>query len=1412
MKGVQSSIAKEFGAVTAAADAASKHVGTKLSDALQGAAKTAGSVARGVKAITAETVKMADNMARGFKTGAVDGFAASLGALGKTGVAAMGSLVKSIPGVTTGFEKVRDLALAGPRAFSQFAAGFKSPTAAASMFTGVMGDMGGKTRAALDGVIGKTSVMGRSIIAPAQNFVAGFKAMNGGAGEFTGVMGNLGAHVGKALSPMVNVAKNVGGAFQHVASTIGPAMGNALSAVGNFAKDAVSHIAQIPGKIADTFRGPATAAVVAGMAAIGVAVNKGMNRLTSLDTATAKMRGLGYQGKEVGQIMANATEAVTGTAYGLDEASTVAAGALAAQIKPGKELTAHLKNVANNAAAAGVSMDEMGSLFNKAATQANGVQNDIIGQLADKGIPIYEELGKQMGVTSGEVFKLASQGKVSFEMFSAAAEAAAGTVAEEMGTTLPGALSNMWASVARIGQNVLGGINKDTGEMYGLYAKLAPMVDAVTGALKRLEPIAAAFGSVLSEKVGPVLDRVIGWFNRLGDSADGVAGKFGGVLSAVAPAGAMFAALGAGGLVPLIGKLGPLAGLLGPLPKMLGAIGGPAGIAAAGLLALAQVDPSSMAAGFQAIAAKLPSMIDGIVGMVANLAGEIIPSLLQGLTANVPVLLDGITGMISTVLSALVGALPMLMDAAVTLFMGLVQALVEIVPPLLESVLALIPMIINALVEMLPTLIAGAIQLFMGLVQALIEIVPPLLESIYALLPEILSSLISLLPALIEGSVQLFMGIVTALPEIIPPLIDAVIGLIPVVVETLVSMIDTLMTGAIQLFTAIVTALPEIIPALIQAFIDLGPVLVQAVADLIPLLFQAGKDLLGGLVGGIKDMAGNAVDALKEVGSKMLNGIKGFFGIHSPSTVMAGIGGFLDAGLAGGLGKGTASVGAMKATANQITAVTNQLQASMGNTVKVIGSQVNAIISSLQQLVAMMSSAFRNGVTQQLNAVAKIFQTVVPNAARLMATQTQASLTGLQSWMGTFKNSLVSVLNAIKAAFMAVPSAVVSSWARIKSGTASPTNYVISTVYMNGLRSAVNAIASSTGIGVNMPAVRSVGYASGGVLPGYTPGRDIYDFYSPRFGTLRLGGGEAILRPEVVKALGGAPTINAWNRSRGVGISNKGDRGYASGGILDFLNKGSNGWSVNAKHPDFSFSLFDNPKNAISQLVTQPTREYANRAGGGQVGRAFANSMPALADALGPSLVRKINALGGGGAGLVAAARKALGVPYVWGGASIPPGLDCSGLVYWAYQQMGKKNVPRLTAAGYQSVATPVSSPRAGDVIFWGNPAHHIAIATGAGQMVHAPKPGDVVRNAAIYGNPTYGRLKYDQGGYLPPGLTLVENRTGKPEPVFTHDQFEDMRMGVRDVYFNVDVSTVQELAEATDAMKTLSLKLKMGG
>src|SRR5699024_682062 len=133
---------------------------------------------------------------------------------------------------------------------------------------------------------------------------------------------------------------------------------------------------------------------VATTAVAGLVTTLGFKRLVGIDTAKAKLEGLGHSGKSIDKIMESALTSVKGTAFGLDVAATTAANAVAAGIKPGKELTRYLSLAGDAAAIAGIDMAEMGSIMNKVQTQ-NKAYNGELQQLADKGLPVYQWIAKE---------------------------------------------------------------------------------------------------------------------------------------------------------------------------------------------------------------------------------------------------------------------------------------------------------------------------------------------------------------------------------------------------------------------------------------------------------------------------------------------------------------------------------------------------------------------------------------------------------------------------------------------------------------------------------------------------------------------------------------------------------------------------------------------------------------------------------------------------------------------------------------------------------------------------------------------------------------------------------------------------------------------------------------------------------
>jgi cell wall-associated NlpC family hydrolase len=96
------------------------------------------------------------------------------------------------------------------------------------------------------------------------------------------------------------------------------------------------------------------------------------------------------------------------------------------------------------------------------------------------------------------------------------------------------------------------------------------------------------------------------------------------------------------------------------------------------------------------------------------------------------------------------------------------------------------------------------------------------------------------------------------------------------------------------------------------------------------------------------------------------------------------------------------------------------------------------------------------------------------------------------------------------------------------------------------------------------------------------------------------------------------------------------------------------------------------------------------------------------------------------------------GTPYVYGGQSPDDGFDCSGFVWWAYQQVGV-SIPRPSGAQWASLQQiDASEARPGDIVAfadpaWGGGITHVGLYAGNGMMLHAPREGQVVSYDNIY-------------------------------------------------------------------------------
>jgi cell wall-associated NlpC family hydrolase len=115
---------------------------------------------------------------------------------------------------------------------------------------------------------------------------------------------------------------------------------------------------------------------------------------------------------------------------------------------------------------------------------------------------------------------------------------------------------------------------------------------------------------------------------------------------------------------------------------------------------------------------------------------------------------------------------------------------------------------------------------------------------------------------------------------------------------------------------------------------------------------------------------------------------------------------------------------------------------------------------------------------------------------------------------------------------------------------------------------------------------------------------------------------------------------------------------------------------------------------------------------------------------------------GQGASGAVAAALTRVGSPYVWGAAG-PTTFDCSGLILWAYAQVGI-NLPHYSGAQYQATTRiSASQLQPGDLVFYGPGAsEHVAMYIGGNQLVQASHGISVTNFRGWWKEPSgYGRV-----------------------------------------------------------------------
>lgn len=409
----------------------------------------------------------------------------------------------------------------------------------------------------------------------------------------------------------------------------------------------------------------------------------------------------------------------------------------------------------------------------------------------------------------------------------------------------------------------------------------------------------------------------------------------------------------------------------------------------------------------QKLTEMLPTFINFAFQMIANIA--------TGIAQALPTLVPSLVQLVADIVQVLIDNIPLLIDAALQLVTGLAQGIINAIPVLVAALPTLITSLIDGLLSSIPQIIQAGIDLLTSLITALPEIIATIVAAIPEIINGIITALLENIPLIIQAGIDLLVALIQALPQIITTIVQAIPQIISGIVNALVQNIPQIIQAGVQLFVALVRNLPTIIAEIVKAVPQIVSGIVSAFGSLVGEMVKAGANLLHGLWEGISSAAGWLWEKVSGWASSLVDGIKNFFGIHSPSTVFAEIGTNMGEGVGVGFGESMNGV-----SADMTAAMGGAGQLTAAEAVRAVNDGIIANIEGLSGAVNAIVERVISGLTaqaQRLNQAGQDFDrhissgmiTAIPQITAKIPQITQSILTAFNAQNQKFIEAGVTI-------------------------------------------------------------------------------------------------------------------------------------------------------------------------------------------------------------------------------------------------------------------------------------------------------------------------------------------------------------------------------------------------------------------
>jgi len=291
----------------------------------------------------------------------------------------------------------------------------------------------------------------------------------------------------------------------------------------------------------------------------------------------------------------------------------------------------------------------------------------------------------------------------------------------------------------------------------------------------------------------------------------------------------------------------------------------------------------------------------------------------------------------------------------------LLTALQGLIPT--ESVTNIMQPILDGITAALPGLLSTGVEIITNLANGILAAIPTLIETAGELIIQFADFILTNLPTIIDAGIQLVVNLSTGIFTAMPKLVEVAQKLMLEAATTLIKHLPEIYAVGVTLPAKLALGIIQAIPQLVPAAMKMGTQIVTTVKnfDWIGL----GKDIINGIINGVKMMGDTFITSVVSMCQGALQAVKNFFGIKSPSKVMANeVGRYIPEGIAVGIEKYSSSVtdamddlktDAMDAASS--LSMSPRIEASSQTDINGILARMDAMLSLMERYYPEMSES-----------------------------------------------------------------------------------------------------------------------------------------------------------------------------------------------------------------------------------------------------------------------------------------------------------------------------------------------------------------------------------------------------------------------------------------------------------------------